>query len=317
MLSVGGVRRRAKVAALALLAVLGGCASPDEVTVRSVAPAWKSPAMQMSERRNCEYRARGLAEPYADCLRRLGYQVEILYPDGPPPSSTPARPTYSPPVTAYAPPAYRPPVVTPPPSYSPPSYSPPSYSPPLEPPPRYEPPPDPPKRSVSPPEELAASRSAGSAQSVCVVRSLDNIVRQYRMEIFRVAHPSGQVDEIGSQINSSTEGRAVVLHQTNWRGRATGKSYQTALRFTFDYRSPTLVDSVSVDALENNNPFPPAFLASEAAKQALLHFVSDKLKERGLLPASIAARIINSSMSVKGALTEGLKYAASHACGGV
>ncbi|MCP5127451.1 MAG: hypothetical protein H6973_17970 [Gammaproteobacteria bacterium] len=69
------------------------------------------------------------------------------------------------------------------------------------------------------------------------------------------------------------------------------------------------MDSVVIDATDTNSPIFTAFSGSEIAKTAALHYFAEKLKDQRY--ASITIKTLNSSTSVKGGISNILRFMAN------
>jgi len=165
-------------------------------------------------------------------------------------------------------------------------YAPPSYTP-----------------SPSIPEKSEESRPAASA----AVR-FQTIVQQNQEAIFEAAHPTGHLDSESATIVRSDLGSAVIVNDINWRGRLSGRNYQTALSFTLSYNTDGVIESVSMEVTESGDPPVLAFEGLNLTKEFALSRFSNRLQNQGRDVSAFIVKLINSNLSVEQAVSEYLKY---------
>jgi hypothetical protein len=137
------------------------------------------------------------------------------------------------------------------------------------------------------------------------------LIEEYQYEIFKAAHPTGNLDRNSStaQITQDDGQTGVVVDNISWRGRVSGKFYQTTLQFILTYNN-NHIETAKMTVEEMNHPFLSSFSVAEYSKEAALLYLSDKMKAKHG-GASIVGRIINSATSVESAVPALLKYAAN------
>jgi hypothetical protein len=141
------------------------------------------------------------------------------------------------------------------------------------------------------------------------------LVQEHQRDIFYISHPSCSTADCKPSISVRQEGSAVV-EEVSWQGGFTGKPYQTQLIFSPSYDNAGQLSSVAIEAVETNNPLPPAFFAAERGKNVAMTIVSGWLRSKGGMAGTAAAltvKMADQSVSVKQLLSLALAHFANAA----
>jgi hypothetical protein len=134
-----------------------------------------------------------------------------------------------------------------------------------------------------------------------------NVLDSHQKLLLLAAHPTGVINESNVTIQQAGNHNATLVDDISWHGPS-GKHFRTIFTFTLTYNVQNTIDNVDMRVEETNNPFPPAFLAVSIAKQAILHYASDKVESR---TAKVLIKVFNAETSIEGGLREALKVMAN------
>jgi hypothetical protein len=151
--------------------------------------------------------------------------------------------------------------------------------------------------SRSPPEIAIGGPAASRFQDV---------LHSHQELLLLAAHPSGVINDSNVAIQQADSHRAILADDINWHGPS-GKQFRIIFTFTLAYDDQNTIDTVTMSVEEIGNPF-PAFLAANIAKQAILHYASDKVESRA---AKVLIKVFNAETSIESGLSLALKEMAN------